>query len=514
MNPLFRTFVRLLPVLVVAVIAYCWTHRPAPSDLFPAESKPTQRWIKLLRSNYAEKRLEAADALAAMEADAEPAAPALVAALGDRDIRVQRQVQVAIRKIGPPAVPPLIAALNHGNKAQRIAAARLLNELEPTNPAGVAALIEGIQTEEWRYEAALALARIGAPSVPPLVQTLNNANPEVRRAVADVLRDIGADSAPAVPVLTNRLRDEEEGVRVAAARALGAIGPAAKDAVPVLLASFSDGDFPLRLQAAETIVQIGPSAVPALIAGLADRDKTRRVWATRAIFQIGPAAKSAVPALRELLADSDPTVRREAARALAALDHDEKVVDILAEAMRDDEYRDWAIGALCQCGKAGRAVLVAALKDPDAEVRGETARALGRLGVAARDTVPALIETLKDPDRTVRREAAHALGWIPADTALSVPALAGVLNDSWSVNRSEAAIALSRFGPKAKDAAPALIGNLADDDVNVSQEAKKALAEIGPAALPALREAAEVAVGIQARAIADAIREIEDHDGK
>lgn len=83
--------------------------------------------------------------------------------------------------------------------------------------------------------AAEALARIGPPAVPSLVQALQHNDPLVRREAARVLMRMGPDAKAAAPELTRLLDDEDEMVRKYAAKALGNIGPEAAVAVPALM---------------------------------------------------------------------------------------------------------------------------------------------------------------------------------------------------------------------------------------------------------------------------------------
>lgn len=83
--------------------------------------------------------------------------------------------------------------------------------------------------------AADALGRIGAPAVPALVQALQSPEPIVRQRAAEVLARIGPEAASAVPYLVRALHDPHEPVQRMAARALGQVGPLASEAVPELL---------------------------------------------------------------------------------------------------------------------------------------------------------------------------------------------------------------------------------------------------------------------------------------
>ena len=84
---------------------------------------------------------------------------------------------------------------------------------------------------------------------------------------------------------------------------------------------------------------------------------------------------------RLILRDSEPDSRRDAVTAMGAL----KVKDAVPD-------------------------LIAALKDPDEQVRARAAEALWSLGPAAGDAVSALIPLLKDRNTGIRLNAAGALG--------------------------------------------------------------------------------------------------------
>jgi hypothetical protein len=80
-----------------------------------------------------------------------------------------------------------------------------------------------------------ALARIGKPAVPALVEALHDPNPDLRDQAALALARIGPDAEAAVPDLIAALNDDNEVVRKDAVRALGQIGPQAARAVPELI---------------------------------------------------------------------------------------------------------------------------------------------------------------------------------------------------------------------------------------------------------------------------------------
>ena len=88
------------------------------------------------------------------------------------------------------------------------------------------------------------------------------------------------------------------------------------------------------------------------------------------------------------------------------------------------------------------------------------ADALSRIGAEA---VPALIAALRDPDAPVRLQAARALSRIGPEAAPAVPALTAALSDHDVLVRRNAARALGQIGPAAKHAVPELIRALGSE---------------------------------------------------
>lgn len=115
---------------------------------------------------------------------------------------------------------------------------------------------------------------------------------------------------------------------------------------------------------------------------------------------------------------------------------------------------------------------------PELREPSEIADDFRQLGASA---LPELIEHLKDDDDTVRRIAAWALGEMGPAARDAVPALIAVLEDKDSGGaRGCAAEALCKIGPTAKSAVPALREALKDKDSVLRVHAASALIAIGP----------------------------------
>ena len=130
---------------------------------------------------------------------------------------------------------------------------------------------------------------------------------------------------------------------------------------------------------------------------------------------------------------------------------------------------------------------VAALKSNDPVERRLAAYALGEVGPAAREAVPALIEALLDPASFVRVWAAAALARVQPENPDAIRALAAATHDGISFVRSLAAWHLGCLGPShlgIEWVTPDLRELLNDDDPSVRAEALAALENLATKGAP------------------------------
>ena len=201
-------------------------------------------------------------------------------------------------------------------------------------------------------------------------------------------------------------------------------------------------------------------------------------------------------------------------------------VPILQKALSEEypaEVRWRAARALGRIGPAaGSAVgsLIAALEDPQPEVRAYACFALGRIGgEAARSGIPKLVERMTDENSVVRRAAIDAIFALRPDPQVLMPLLVRALEDAdpriavaalrTLADQGEeavpllvkalenprsaywAALAVEELGPKAKSAVPALTRLLAHTEPEVRMQAILALGAIGEDAAPAASHVAD-----------------------
>ncbi len=129
-----------------------------------------------------------------------------------------------------------------------------------------------------------------------------------------------------------------------------------------------------------------------------------------------------------LLAHPDMRVRQEAQFALAARSSASALTQV---ASRDASllarlHAIWGLGQIARAQKKDGGALLPLLKDPEAEVRAQTAKTLGDIKGAK--AAPALVPLLKDPSPRVRAFAAIALGNLKSREA--TPALLDALREN------------------------------------------------------------------------------------
>jgi outer membrane protein assembly factor BamB/HEAT repeat protein len=218
----------------------------------------------------------------------------------------------------------------------------------------------------------------------------------------------------------------------------------------------------VRTIAVEALVEGAGRSLPLLRRLLTPEYEELHVLTLEIIRRIGPPA---IPLLVELLQHEWESIRRNTADALIDL---APHTDGIQPALRN------------------------ALKDEDAMVAGDAARALGALGRTAVPSVGALVDTLSHVDPYVRIYAAEALASIGPSAVNATSALADALRDPEPGVRWAACEALASIGPAAHTAVPNLIEALKDEFLYVRIFAAGALGSIGPNAKTA-REALKTA---------------------
>lgn len=274
-----------------------------------------------------------------------------------------------------------------------------------------------------------------------------------------------------VPTLLKMLRRRDI-QSVTAARHLARLGEAASPAISELIqvSAFQDGHAP------------GMSACQVM---------WLRRAAVEALGAIGPAAKEAVPTLAKLV-DEAPSglLRVAAAVALWKIAKDAFALSALVAAIRDPDWdiRLGAINALRTLGvEASQAAptLLSMLEEPDPSVRAAVADALWAIDRDPRavDTLIAMLHPEGDGGREV--EIIGRIGYPGAHRATE--ALAAEAFSSNSIHRWQVGKALVRVDPDGSRSVAAIAKILPQCSSHGVEQASDVLAHFGPTAVPRLR---------------------------
>lgn len=229
---------------------------------------------------------------------------------------------------GSSSVPTLLPFMQDPNDGVKLVA---LNELSRIGPAAVPNLIAALHRPE-------AATRIDAIAVLSLSEIHRGRQPEVCTALSELLNDdnrlvqlsairglasLERFATPALPQLMEKLDDNDAELRSNAMQTLVRIDPQSSQTLAAVIRQVHDSAPALRREACALMETIGtrdPRAVNALIEALQDRAATVREQAVDYLGEIGIAALPAIPALQVLAEhDTDPNIRSQAAHALQSL---------------------------------------------------------------------------------------------------------------------------------------------------------------------------------------------------
>jgi HEAT repeat protein len=211
----------------------------------------------------------------------------LIERLGEKDTTAAMRTAVALSKLGAAAVEPLLDALHHNNPAIRAGAVRTLGWIR--DPRAVQLLLNVMcrdDSEDVRLLAQWALVNIGEAVIEPLIRLLPSPEECLWVYAAEALAKFGD---PAVEPLIAALGDERPQVRMVAATVLGHIGDLR--AVEPLIALLQDPD--------PGVQQEATAALSDMAARINDADLRRKV-ARALVDTLGSDDANVHAALRQL----------------------------------------------------------------------------------------------------------------------------------------------------------------------------------------------------------------------
>ncbi|HEV7403535.1 MAG TPA: HEAT repeat domain-containing protein [Chthoniobacteraceae bacterium] len=400
----------------------------------------------------------------------------------------------ALSKIGAPALPPLIAALEDANAPRRAGAARALGEMGPAAAAAAPALVKNVghADETVRLETADALGQIGAPAVAPLIAALPDPDEKVRQGAANALAQIGKPAIDAAKPLAALLAKETAvPVRAAALVALSRVGAAPEVAVPLLVEGALNDDAEVRHAAINGLLgnrALTEKAVSPLIAALRSDSLPRRQRVALVLGRMGPTAKPAVPSLIEHAhRETTEPAYGDALSAIGA-----PAIPLLVEQIATrgtPAEHEWIFKALRGIGAPAVGPLTAALASQNPAVRAGAASAFTGMSITAPEAIKALVALVGDKDPTVRAAALRAVSGIRSEQASVLPKVEAALGDPNPQVRQAAAAALAAMGAVGKLGVDGLLELLKDPDLTTQRNTLQSIGSLGAGgakAVPAL----------------------------
>lgn len=351
--------------------------------------------------------------------------------LKDTEPAVRDRVTKALIKLGKDHISLLVPAMKDSDENVRNGAKAALVGI---GPKVIPHVQPAVKPADLRGAACEVLIKLGEPSVPALVDLLDEDDQDVRMAAADALGKIG--SRRATPALLKSTRDiaavrriaisslcticdpratdlfievlthtrDDGEVRARAARALSVVG--GPKAIATLTASLGDYDLKVRTSVITGLQRIGSPAVDAVVAAMSGGSKEVRRAGAEVLEKID--SPEAASALLKLVNDPDPAIRLSVARGLGNQTVSPQIATLISMLSDPDgRVADAAADSLVHTGDRAVPALVAALESgPSDVVRFRAADSLARIGKAA---VPALVTKLQ-AGGNVAKYAAYALG--------------------------------------------------------------------------------------------------------
>lgn len=321
----------------------------------------------------------------------------LVLAMRDSVWEIQETAIAALSTKSHISIEPLKTLLIHEDSYLRRDAAKILDELDwqPSDPEERIHYLIAIQ--DWEK-----CAETGADAILPLIHSLKDQQPEVRRGAASALGKIG--NVEAVEPLINALQDNSEEVRATTAQALGLIGDL-RGGEALLLALEDEADR-VRHRAAEALGQLQfDEAIPHLIEALGDRSRDVQYGASNALIAFN---EKGVDCLVVAIESENQMVQANAAYILGQIG-DFRAVGPLVNMLQDLSLSTWkdVAEALVSLGALSTEQLLTLIHSDSIEVQVRAVQVLGNIG--DKRAVEPLSSLLGSSGRHVLRNVKRAL---------------------------------------------------------------------------------------------------------
>lgn len=388
-------------------------------------------------------------------------------------------------RIGQPAVPQLIEALEQNRSLLTFGITETLSEIAKKDASIVPILVDKLGDKNPQVRLAAMFALMESQSKNVLIKAAQNSeNTLVRSSAMIALKKDSESLSSLSPILKSALNDENPTIRRSAAISSANYSVSLTEVMGILKNGLKDDDSLIRLLSAWTLLDESwtlpenqretTSATTALIEASKDESSIVRWFAIYTLLRFSKENPQAVPEIIEAINDKDIGVRYTAIKGI--LDSEKKykaAVPELIQAVDDDneDVQDIAIRALGNIGseaKAAKPKLLAILrnKQESDQIRGSAARALSRMKKYGQSAIPILVNILEDKQSSeeLAEDAVRALGDMEKYALEAIPVLIKIWEDKHndSYLAYTAASALEKIDSQAF--IPYLVKRLTNED--------------------------------------------------
>ena len=401
---LTRTLRDLDPDIRLAVLQALWTIGSEATDAVPAI-------INTLKYENAEVRASAARTLARIGMDIGDDVSVLANLIADENESVRANAATALGNQlsnARAAIPALLLALNDLDIAIQKNTITSLSKIAPATP-------------EF-YEYLLELLENGSLS--------RNANkdrgfPSLRIVILEALGRIGPGAVTALPNLVGALSDPDSNIRHRAAQALGNIGPAASAAADQLVEVLDDDATWVAAQSLEALQKILPDQreILPILFPLIRQKHQLSTRALNALSKFAPISEEIFTEISRATRHEDFEIRASAVEALGTIGVDDRsALPLVAERLENEagRVRAFTATALSQIAPKEEETidaLINLLTDDDWFVRSRSVWALKGIGNEAERAISPLFRLLNDENENVRSTAYQAIESIQAKSS-------------------------------------------------------------------------------------------------
>jgi serine/threonine-protein kinase len=369
---------------------------------------------------------------------------------GEGNAEAARRAFEKLGKLGPTAIPRIVAALANADKHETAGYVGVLVDL--LDNKSLPLVVEGLVDANARTVAALTWALSSARGYNPQLLLAMLENPAAPKGpIASVLAAQKARLS-ARDVLKHAY-NQEPGEKAALFRIVADIADASL--IPELMSRLEGKDPIARTHIINILARFNrPEVAQALQGQLRDTNKFVRQAVLGALARLGGNVDPSV--LCEVLRDPDAETQQKAIEAVVRTNHPD-TMQYLVGVLRDEDEsaRRAAVEVLNEIGTPQHVKhLLQSIKDDDWWVRSRAADALAKIGGGR--VIEAALELIRDQDEDVRRAAIEILNQTKDERAVKF-LIAATRDPDWWV-RERAVDALAEIGSSAS--LPALMDML------------------------------------------------------